>query len=78
MSQQSDLGALATEDPTPYQRFGGDAAARALIDCFYDLIDRWLARLTRAMSERRVEPELARELLQSLALTADWMRNRFG
>jgi len=40
--------------------------------------DQWLACMTRAMSERRVEPELARELLQSLALTADWMRNRFG
>jgi len=139
MSQPNDSGAVATETgPTPYQRLGGDAAVRALIDCFYDLIDRepaysdvrklhvdlsrsrdklywflsgwlggpklyverfghprlrarhlpfaigvterdqWLACMTRAMSERRVEPELARELLQSLALTADWMRNRFG
>jgi len=139
MSQPDESGAIATATgPTPYQRLGGDGAVRALIDCFYDLIDRdpayidvrrlhvdlnrsrdklywflsgwlggpklyverfgqprlrarhlpfaigvterdqWLACMTRAMSERQVEPELARELLQSLALTADWMRNRFG
>jgi hemoglobin len=29
----------APKDPTPYERLGGDAAVRALVDRFYDLMD---------------------------------------
>jgi hemoglobin len=38
--------------------------------------DQWMACMTRAMLEVGVEERLRKHLLQALAGTADWMRNR--
>lgn len=38
--------------------------------------DQWLHCMAGALLQRRVEPELATVLMQHLAGTADWMRNR--
>ena len=38
--------------------------------------DQWMACMTQALDECRVEPGLAAQLRQAMAGTADWMRNR--
>ena len=38
--------------------------------------DAWLGCMKQAMEECELEPELRKWLLQALAGTADWMRNR--
>lgn len=38
--------------------------------------DQWLHCMAGALLQQRVEPELATVLMQHLAGTADWMRNR--
>ena len=126
-------------ETTPYQLIGGDAEVRALVDRFYDLMDRvpeyyvirklhpeslvgsrdklymflsgwmggpqlyaekfgapmlrarhlpfpigiaerdaWLACMQQAMLESGIETRLREFLTQSLAGTADWMRNKAG
>ncbi len=40
--------------------------------------DQWLACMRQAMSEGRVDAELAQRLYEAFAGTADWMRNRAG
>jgi len=36
----NEIGDDTAAAPTPYERLGGDAAVRALVERFYDLIDR--------------------------------------
>jgi len=40
--------------------------------------DQWMACMTRAMHECRIEPALAQALQRAFQGTADWMRNREG
>jgi hemoglobin len=42
-----------TDETTPYQRLGGEAALRALVDRFYDLMD----ELPEAYGIRRLHPQ---------------------
>ena len=49
MTQSSDL----PDQPTPYERLGGDAAVRRLVDRFYELMD----TLPEAWEIRRLHPQ---------------------
>lgn len=40
--------------------------------------DQWLACMTQAMTELKVEEPLKQRLLEAFQGTADWMRNRHG
>jgi hemoglobin len=133
----SDTG--TTNETTAFELLGGEAAVRALVDRFYDLMDlepayaelravhgstleaardklfwflcgwlggpqhyverfghprlrarhlpfpigirerdQWLACMSQAMRECRVDPALAERLGAAFLNTADWMRNRGG
>ncbi len=65
----------ANTAPTPFERLGGDAALRELVDRFYDLMD-----LEPEFAGIRAlhPPGLQRELAKAILGTADWMRNRPG
>ena len=39
VAQGQDEGQVPEPGPTPYERLGGDAGVRALVDRFYDLMD---------------------------------------
>jgi len=62
---------VAEAAQTPYALLGGDAAVRALVERFYDLME-----LEPRYAELRALH--AADLTQAFFETADWMRNRAG